>query len=271
MAPLVEFDLRFDGNAPGLSDHALSLSEFLEPLVLLMKAFKRAADSLSPEHGASRPEGLRRYGKLGKGLDLKLVKIEDGCVRLKFACEYIGVEPQGDLNVAEYATERIVEQLAAFGKPDAIDVPVSNSIKRFINSIPPTVIVQEYEGRVNGRVLGKASIGKLERETVRTKVLPRIELITGTISSVTFDASKEQVKIKTEERDSIRCLANAALVDVAVSLRNEKIAAQILSRKDSNLLLRLTKVSEPFKVIGPNDRSAHLFHRWGTLLSRLAE
>ena len=120
-------------------------------------------------------------------------------------------------------------------------------------------------------MLGKASIGKLERETVRTKVLPRIELITGTISSVTFDASKEQVKIKTEERDSIRCLANAALVDVAVSLRNEKIAAQILSRKDSNLLLRLTKVSEPFKVIGPNDRSAHLFHRWGTRLSRLAE
>ena len=76
--------IRWDGTAPGLQEHALSLSAWLAPLSTLLRAVRRAASNLDKSH-ADDPERGKKGGRLtpaAHAIDLRITAVRDGCVNL---------------------------------------------------------------------------------------------------------------------------------------------------------------------------------------------
>jgi hypothetical protein len=90
VAPPEQVTLRvlFDGPAPSLVAHRLSIGAFADPLKQLLRAFRRIASGLVSDALGDPGYGRRggRYTKEAESLDLAIAHLGEGCVSRFGSC-----------------------------------------------------------------------------------------------------------------------------------------------------------------------------------------
>lgn len=268
MAEVVELRVRFDGEIPGLRDHTLSLGAFLPALEVLLKAVRRNADAIAK--GSSDYEGRRRFGMLGKIIDLELVSISDGCVNLGFQCRLRQVEGLSEKTANDIATLAVDRFLAAVETESSGRNSGSENVKRFLRSIPTGVTIQEYEGRIGDRVIRRVSFGEPVSRELPKEGFPRLVEFRGHVISTTFKPHPK-VKIRDASGVTFTCKADRAVVDKAVQFRWEPIFGQLLLRPDWRRLLTIHVEGDVPPAPSQESRLERIHRDWGDALRRLAE
>ena len=267
MNETIEIRIRFDGETAGLREHRLSIAAFNQPLGLLLKAFRRAVDAVA-DSGNIGQERSRRFGKHAEHFDLQLTSIADGCVQLGFTC-VVG-EANGSFPAiqAREAVDRVVNTIAREARGQSTGSP---SIRRYLESLPPGVTSQKYQGLMNGQVIAQVELGSPTAIEKRRSSPPRVVTIRGRVTAVTFDTEYGQVRIRQLSGPLYRCRATSELVDQAVELRRTTVVAKLLVRHELTTLLSVYPESKPPVPLNPEERVQHIVQQWDGTLRRLAE
>ncbi|NOY28299.1 MAG: hypothetical protein GXP62_20770, partial [Oligoflexia bacterium] len=228
-------NIRWDGTAPGLQEHRISLGLWLKPLSLLLKAVRRTATGIlteaidDPQYGA----GGGRLHKIAKGLDLEIVAIKDGCVQVEaaFALE----PPVGQLgldydDLIKRTAVRVVKSIERESRGE-----VSNYlVRQFLEALPSEVEIQQYQVVHNGNVVAATDVEELRLPEIPAE-LPTLKRLTGRVIGVSFDEGKESVSIKADGR-STTLKATLEQVECALNLRDSEIEAMVVSGDRARLV-----------------------------------
>ncbi len=265
----VELKIRFDGLAPGLKNHRISLIAFHGTFTKLLAALQHTADRVG---GKNTSIQRIKIGGEGKKFDLQLKAISDGCVNLTFDVVPVTLE---DLNTDEFhasakkTIEKFIEDVQAvwYGSNPASE---NRGVRQFLNSLPSGVESQDYTAQIGGEVIRSLSLKKTEqKQNLEQSMLPRLVEFVGKIVSVRFDKPKIVIRDAIDKEHN--CQATRELIDLAVDLRHERVAGKMLIRPDLKRLLILRDASQPESIPNQTDRDRHLFEKWGGTLRKLAE
>lgn len=267
----IEFRIRFDGNASGLAEHRLSIAEFGPAMVKLLAAVRLAAQ----EAAGGKANANQRYkaSKIGKQFDLQLATITDGCVNLSFLIVPFAIGSgidavSDDFNrVAEKTAELVVRDLDAEWNSTS---PTGNlAVRRFFESLPAGVQQQEYGAYSGGRLIRKTELVARESNDMARVEVPRLADIQGRIFGVRFDPPR--IDIRDAAGAIHRCRSTSNLIQTALDLRENPVAAKVLVRRDGVRLLILRGAGARVFVPTANERRKHLYTKWDGTLRKLAE
>lgn len=258
----VELHIRLDGDSPGLAQHELSLAAFSQPLRRLVIAFRRAADATQ---GVAERQGA--YGHQGRTFDLHLYSLQDGCVQMGFRCVTSGAAGGGAENVAEAAVRRVLRAIRSEAGGGDGGLP---SVRRFLESLPPGVGSQKYEGKRDGQVFESAEMGGPAPSRLR-RALPRLITVRARVVEIGFTPGRGRVKLRGEGEAVHHCRASDDLVDKAAELRKRSVVAKLLARIDGCEILTLRAESDPEPVPSDDQCKSYTYGRWGEVLHRLAQ
>lgn len=257
--------IRWDGTAPGLQEHALSLSAWLVPLGTLLKAVRRAASNLDGNH-TDDPERGRRGGRhtpAAMAIDLRITAVRDGCVALDF--EAVQAET-GQQTLARDLPARALQTVVRDIQAEASGHKRSALAHRFLGQMPAGITEQEYRVEHDGVVLIEAMIATSVVE-VAANALPSLQRIQGSIAGVGFDPLR--IAFRTATRHKLTVPATETLVEQALELRGQTIEAMCLAGERPRVLwVRATGTGV---IPDGAERSRVIRERWATTLAILAK
>lgn len=265
----VEFRVRFDGTAPGLQQHVLSLAEFGEPLKKMLTALRRLADAAVSDGRRGHESG--HVGKFGRMLDLQLTAIKDGCVNLHFQAATVAGE-SGTIppHLVERTARTFVEAVQYEWNVEAL--PRYPAVRAFLDSLPLGVSKQEYEATAGGRTIAKATLDRTAQQVEPAKPsIARTREVAGRITAIVFDAVKGRVTIRDMGGETFRCSADPDVIDVAARLYRGLVVGRVLFADDHRRLLTIRAEGKPPVVPAPSERQEHIFRKWDHTLRKLAE
>ena len=261
--------IRWDGDVAGLSEHALSLSAWLEPLGALLTAVRRTASGMENE-ALDDPDYGARGGRLAgraKDIDLQLVAVRAGCAQLDFRCTWVPSAAQPSLfheDLPERALSRVLDDISH----EARGLIRSSVARKFLQSLPRGVRSQDYTLAVEGKEPLRVSVGEAQ---LADPPEPPISArrITGSIHAVTFRPGEPTITVKTAGDGQVTCAATEALVEQALALRAREVIAMVVFAKPARLIWLAASDSPPAV---PDDaaRTEQFAVRWSRTLERLA-
>ncbi len=268
----VTLTIKFEGTAPGLNRHELSLASFGPVLVEYVRALKRTASSIlsqsdDPRYGSKGG----RFAKIAESMDLVVTTMEHNCVTLD--CRIDLPEPFADsdqealpmpLDALEASTaQALVRQLE-----DAQAGRVVSETARSIIRLIPEGTTHSYWARRADELLASAVIGAVDIQERRVSMV-RSKRIVGTIAGLMFD--KPGVHVRDETGKVVRLRANEDQVNEALALRDGPVEVQALLRKNgSDTLLWIRPAHVQLEVVTGDQRVGFFTERWSEVLERLA-
>jgi hypothetical protein len=266
----VELRIRWDGDAPGLGEHRLSLAAFGQPLERLLVALRRIASNRivqaeDPDRGATGG----RLHRAAERLDVEIAAIEDGCVTLRTVC-VSNVGP--NLPLFDTIAEEAVDELLSSIDAEKSGKPRNGMVRKYLKSLPSGVRSQEYTLSVNGAQRRSVTVGELQLVDAVDE-MPGFVRIKGRIVGVGFEPGRPEVRFLAavgEEQRTIVCTATEQQVERALALRHEDVTALAVT---STARPRLLWLRRPAEVRAPDApvHHARVFDAWDGLLRRLAQ
>ena len=254
--------IRWDGTAPGLAEHTLSLGAWLEPLALLLKAVRRAGGVAG---AASLTDAQRRrLRKEASRLDLKMVALTPGSLNLALDCVAPPASRQQPLfldALPARALGGVLDAIEASERGEPGDV----AVQRFLGALPMGVAVQEY-GLESGGAVRKVVIAGKPAVAVTT-ASPRLLTVVGSVAGVRFGEGRWAVTIRGEGR-VVTFPATAALVEAAVALRGAPVRVVAVVGASSRLV-SLRAADAPAALGDPEVRAKHFVGAWARTLEIL--
>jgi hypothetical protein len=260
--------IHWDGTAPGLAEHRLSLEAFGPALLALLAAARRIASGILKD--AEDPNYGRRGGGLAKKarlLDLELSNVTGGSLGVTAVCRMR--VPQGANGVLfdelpERATSRLLEAIEGESRGRA-----SNAlVRRFLQRLPEGVHAQTYELWQDGTKVRSVEIGAVKLPEL-PKAQPYLMQLDGAIVGLGLEPVSPEVRIASNEH-KYTCSATMQQVERAIELRQEPVRALVLVGKTIKLLW-----VRPMREAGAFEDSArrttYLLDHWDGLLTRLAQ
>lgn len=268
----VTLTIKFEGTAPGLNRHELSLASFGPVLVEYVRALKRTASGIlsqsdDPRYGAKGG----RFAKITESMDLVVTSMEHNCVTLD--CRIDLPEPfagtdQEPLPMALDALEASAAQALVRQLEDAQAGRVVSETARSIIQLMPAGTTHSYWARRADQLLASAVIGTVDIPERRVSMV-RSRRIVGTIAGLMFD--KPGVHVRDQEGKTIRLRATEDQVNDALALRDGPVEVQALLRKNGpDKLLWVRPAHVQLEVVTGDQRLDHFTDRWGEVLERLA-
>lgn len=261
--------IRWDGDTPGLSDHALSIASWNDALKHLLAAVRRSASSIV-QNETQNPNYGGRGGRLSNrvsGLDLHIVAMRDGCVNLDIVPVF-PPSPQQDLfEEEEELARRALEHVVRCIGDEASGENKSSPIRKFLRAIPHGVTSQHYRLEVDGDevITREISSTSLLAEPANLPALRRVE---GQIIGVEFEPGQPSVRVRSNGQ-TIRLSATQAQVEDAIKLRGQPVTLMTVSGTMPRLVWLAPAEFPP--VVPPDDtRAVQLIERWERTLARLA-
>jgi hypothetical protein len=260
--------IRWDGEAPGLGTHALSLAAWHDALGKLLAAVRRTASGMvkealdDPEYGAKGGRLAKRAGEI----DLQLVAVRDGCVNIDFQCTIPPQPGQQDLfleELPERALDRVLDDI----EHEARGEPRSAPVRKFLQAFPSGVTVQDYTLEVNGQVRKRVTVGETRLAAAPAQLVGLRRLI-GFIIAVGFEPGSPSITVKTPA-GQVRCQASEAQVELALGLRSREIVAMVVMADPARLVWLADKESPPVIPDG-KARTETFSSRWAHTLDLLS-
>lgn len=257
----------WEGTAPGLAEHRLSLGAFGQPLTLLLAALRRIASNTVSM--ATDEKTVGRFADLARQLDIQIEELVQTSTGVSGLCTFDPVPGETALlfvrELVEETSVTLLDALEAESKGHIRNA----SVRRYLRSLPLGVNRQTYTLHDNGRVIHKPVVIEDMALQELPDELPYLQEFDGNIVGVGFEPGKNEVRIKTES-DQVALVATAAQVETALELRHSEVQALAVVGKQSRLL-RVQPVGTPPFVVTPEYIEKHIFQRWDALLRRLAE
>lgn len=257
----------WQGTAPGLAEHRLSINTFAEPLSLLLSAIRRTASNLVRDAMDQRAVLTGRLLSEAQHIDIEIQNILQGSAGIEglVVLNY----PEGTQtslllpDLAERATEQILD---AIGK-ESRGIPRNAAARTYLESLPTEVHAQEYILSRNGTELSHVTLTKVALPTQLID-LPHLSETIGRVIGVGFEPGRNRVQIRSEDGTEISLSATGAFVEAALTLRGIDVRVLFVVLGDGNRrLLRIQSLSEPRVRLGVEQA---VFGRWHDLLARLA-
>ncbi|BDG01948.1 hypothetical protein [Anaeromyxobacter oryzae] len=265
-----QLHIHWDGTAPGLAEHRLSLDAFGPALTALLAAVRRIASGLVRD-ASDDPNYGRKGGRLAERarlLDLELTTIGEGSLELGAVCR-MRVEPGANMplleDLPERATRRLLTAIEAEGRGRAENALV----RRYLSRLPSGIHGQRYELRRNGAILHEVSLGTMKLPEL-PPAAPALLEVKGAIVGLGFEFDAPEVRISADER-KYSCTATMEQVERAIELRQEPVRAMILRSGRALKLLWIRPMRESFTFADPRARKEYLLSHWEELLKRLAQ
>jgi hypothetical protein len=259
-----------DGFAPGLQEHALSLSAFGEPLYRLLLALQRIASGLAKD-AIGEEYGSRggRHTAEGSSVDVEIISVTGNSpleLGTRITTRFIpGLTPS--LFVDEL-TDTTVERFLDAVDKESKGQPANKMVRSFLASMPTGVRIQEYTYW--------SDTGKTRTVTVEDPELapppsfvPYIQEIFGVVIGLGFDPGKTEVRLKSDA-GTLLCSASPEQVEEAVNYRGAGVRALVV-RGGKNRLLGIWPPDVAIPVPGREMAEEYLFKKWDGLLQRLAK
>lgn len=257
--------IRWDGTAPGLQEHALSLSAWLEPLGTLLKAVRRAASNLD----ASRPDDPERGKRGGRhppaaaAIDLQITAVRDGCVLLELEATQVAPGQQTLVrDLPALALTTVVRDI----KSEAAGRRKSALARRFLAQLPVGITEQGYKVEFDGVVLVEERIADSVVEG-GAAALPHLQRVRGHIAGVGFDPLT--ISFRTAKRSRFTVPASEGLVQAALELRGQDIEAMCLAGPRPRVIW--VRAADAGATPDGAERSAFIRQRWAKTLAILAK
>lgn len=255
------FHIHYDGNAPGLESHRLSMSAFGRALDALLQALRRSISNelLGADHAERGARG-GRYAGAAEAVDLQLQALDEGSVNLRFA---IDVHGQVDLFAVQAGLRAIVEGLRA----ESAGERVNPSVRRYLQALPAGLSSHAYEARDGDTVFADTRIGaemKLPapQDEARGRMLDEVR---ATIRGVDFDPPAVRIALE----DGKQTLsATPAQVEAALLLRDAPVRIRYLV--ETGRLIDLCAADDAPTERSIDDETDAVFERWHEVLARLS-
>jgi hypothetical protein len=262
--------IHWDGFAPGLAEHRLSLDAFGPALVALLSAVRRIASGIVKD-ALEDPNYGRKGGRLARKaqlIDLELAGISGGSLGVDLLCR-MRVAPGANMPLFEELPERATNRLLDAIESEGRGQPANALVRRYLSRLPEGVVGQRYDITRDGTSIRSVALGSM--------ALPRIEpgppylvQLDGAIVGLGLDPDAPEVRIASNER-KYTCAATMAQVERAIELRQEPVRAMILHTKGARRLLWIRPMRQPGVFADPDARASHLLTSWDELLKRLAQ
>jgi hypothetical protein len=259
--------IRWDGEAPGIAEHRLSLATFGVPMELLLSALRRIATQMVGAALENEQPKTGRFANLARGLDIEIKQIEgnstgfDGIVSFQHPPQELPLF--GDL--PDRATMELLDSIDAESK----GLARHGSVRKYLKSIPPSIHKQFYEIHDNGTTKHKVEIGDLNLADIPVD-LPSFLEVEGDLIGVGFDPGRNEVRLK-GDGGTTSFGALEAQVDESLKLRNTKIRALGIHDGKHGRLLRLTPASEGRYKVTPESIEENIYKKWAGVFARLSK
>ena len=257
-------NLVLDGDAPGLPEHALSISAFGMAFVRLVSALQRIGsglvkDAVGEEYGARGG----RHSPAGRSIDVEIVSLQ-GNSPLNIELRVIErIAPGANLPLFDDLTKRTTDRFLEAVEQESKGQPSNRLVRRYLAAMPIGITSQQYIS--DGK---RVTIGELDLPEI-PRPLPFLVEFSGAIVGLGFEPGKPEVRFKINE-GTVAFSATAEQVEEAVSYRGATVRAFAVKGPKSRLLL-LGPIDMAFPVPAKDARAEYLFTKWDSLLKRLAE
>lgn len=262
----------WDGDAPGLAQHRLSLAEFGPALTRMLSAMRRIASGILTQAQESGDAGLRggRLAKLASQLDLEVTAVEEGSLGLVMACVLRLAAGQNAELFNSLADQTCTEFVSAI-EQESVGQPRNGMVREYLRALPEGVTSQSYtvqrsDGQVHTAQIGQMALAKLPADA------PGLDEVIANIVGVGFEPGRLEVRLlEPKSKRSLICAATPALVERAIALRSAAVRALVVTSASKVRLLRLGHAEEAAMALKPGEREALLWNRWDELLRRFAK
>lgn len=279
----------WDGQAPGLAEHQLSVAALSSPLELLLKAVRRVASSTikrakntgkePPDDAFEDSELGGKGGRLVRGvdkIDLRIKGIGHGCLSLDLEIVFPEEleDPQGSLFDAQLADATMANLLGAI-EAESRGEHRSAAVRRFLRSLAG-VSSQRYALRRDGQTIKEVRLADASPPPAPVEH-PYLIGIRGAISGVRFPPGEPQVLITTADGRGVALVASAAQVDQALALRGVEVEVRAMTAlrgaKARLISIRQDAAATRGAVETPDAAAlqAYVLRRWAGTLERLAQ
>ncbi len=261
-------NIRWDGDAPGLPEHVLSLGAWHEALGRLLRAVRRTASGMAhdalddPEYGARGG----RLNKLAGEIDLQIIGLREGCVNVAFRCVIPPQPGQQDLFLEELprrAVDRVLEDI----QQEAEGQLRNATVREFLKAIPAGITVQEYQLDVDGVLLRQVRVGQAHI-AVPPPSTPGLRRLRARLSAACFEPGNTSITLK-GELGTVRLSATPEQIEQALALRGQPLLVMSLSGPPPRVIWLSAEGAPPALPSGA-DRTALFTTRWARTLDRLA-
>lgn len=265
---MTKLEITWDGDAPGLPDHRLSLDAFQPALRNLLSAVRRIASDLEMRAREPRKSGPSR-GRLAKeasALDIQIESIRSNSPVMISAV----VTPMGELTRPLIADlpEMAVDALISSIERESKGHPAHYRVRRFLNSLPEGLTQQRYVHRsLDGTVRGEVSVSSMTVAEERTT--PVLIEVTGLLVGFGFEPGRGELKVRASTGELATFNADPSQVERGLNMRLSDVVALGVSENGGRpRLLRLDTLDR--KPMPPDVRAKALIKQWDGLLQRLA-
>lgn len=264
---MIELKISWDGSAPGLAEHRLSIGSFALPLRTLLIAARRTANNMIREAADRKESDVGRMANEADRIDIQIVELNEGSTAPSCIVSVSEAPGQRMLFWPEGLAEDAIDRLLVDMECESRGIQRNRGVRDYFKQLPPGITKQDYVLKVNGSVrrevhIGAVSIASDLRES------PYLIEVTGSVIGVGFEPGRHFVKLKGSDGSEITLSATANQVDKALEHRSSNVRILALAGTGARKLLRLQPESEsPVRL----DVNTFVFQKWNHLMARLAQ
>ena len=258
----------WQGDAPGLAEHRLSVAAFGAPLQLLLAALRRIASGIVSDAVDDSDYGARggKYAKQAELLDLEIVELQEGSLGLMTECS-LRVPPGQNFALFEDLSDRTALKLLDAVEAESKGHLQSQVVRKYLAALPAGVTAQRYSVYGDTAEVRSIDVGRVQLAEALPDV-PFLSRVVADIVGVGFEPGKTEVRLRTEA-GAMTCSATTEQVELALQLRNTKVQAMVVSAKKTRLLW-IKSHDAPLPAFSAQQQDELLFGKWDDLLAKLA-
>ncbi len=262
----VQLDIVWDGDAPGLQEHRLSLGAFGEALTCLLAALRRIATNIVGDAVEGEAAEVGRFANAARQLDIQIESIKEGSSG--FAGLVSIHTPQGEsMQLFDDLPQVAGTQLLEAVELESKGTLKNSGVRRYLRALPVGVYRQTYVLHHNGHEFKRVELHSMALSDLLSD-LPYLAELSGRIVGVGFEPGRNEIRIKSDEGRNFTLSASALQVDNALELRSSPIKALAVMQEGGSRLLRLQAAGAGWSM---PSREEAIYGKWNALLGRLAQ
>lgn len=266
-----ELDIHFEGTAPGIDRHRLSVSAFGQPLNALLGALRRIATQMVSSAVEGETPTTGRFADPARNLDIEIVEINGNSLGLH-TIVYFHEPPIPQQNLPFWANlpERAGKELLDAIERESNGQLSNVAVRKYLACLPPGITRQTYDLHSNGTAIRTLEVKNVQLTTVPAE-LPFLRKVEGCIVGVGFEPAKNEVKVKPDEGVVLNISANSDSVEKALDMRHDKVRTLTIHTPSGTRLISLKRAADPVTQFDPERAKKMIFERWDNVLRVLSK
>lgn len=269
---MIELEISFEGETPGVHEHRLSVDAFGEPLSRLLLAARRIATQIvtqaidaTEDYGS----GGGRWAKEAGQLDIQITTLEAGSLRLVLALLF-NLHQGKQLPLFDDLPERTGSMLLEAIRDESAGSMRNHSVRKYLASLPPGITSQEYALLKDGQRVGSVAVGEVKLAEL-PRELPGLVVVDGVVVGVGFEPGRPEVRVRAEATNrTIVFVSTPERVEAALKLRNAPVRAQAVAIDGKLKLLSIRGADDTLPPVTSERVQELVFDKWHELLKKLA-